>query len=208
MINCVAYYDLCVANGVQTYPMTTLFEDGVAIENVRGVKDIEEVSRTVELALEKQKPGSRPDPLELPTAGDKEFPKGAGEQAEDLKKDGVESDDVAKDKLNLKDGELPAQKAAGKDSKKSSAKDDKKPSSKESAKGGKTTEKEAGKSEKAEDWTTDNDWKSETSAETFNKKEPKKPTVPPNPNGVTISLTAESFQRMVTMSQDPWFIKF
>lgn len=203
MINCVAYYDLCVNNGVQTYPMTTLFEDGVAIENVRGVKDMEEVSQTVEAALEKQKPGSRPEPLELPKAGDKEFPKGAGEQAEELKKADVETGDTDKDKLNLKDGELPAQKAAGKDSTKSSAKDSKKTSGKGTAK-----EDETGKSEKAEDWTTDNDWKSETAAETFNKKEPKKPTVPPNPNGVTISLTAESFQHMVTMSQDPWFIKF
>jgi protein disulfide-isomerase len=30
----------------------------------------------------------------------------------------------------------------------------------------------------------------------------------PNPRGTSISLTAESFQSMVTMSQEPWFIKF
>jgi protein disulfide-isomerase len=43
-----------------------------------------------------------------------------------------------------------------------------------------------------------------------NQKEskPAKPTVTPNPNGNSVSLTAESFQSLVTMSQDPWFIKF
>jgi protein disulfide-isomerase len=38
----------------------------------------------------------------------------------------------------------------------------------------------------------------------------KKPKVTPipNPKGKVVSLTAESFQDLVTMSQDPWFIKF
>ncbi|KAJ5232918.1 hypothetical protein N7468_005874 [Penicillium chermesinum] len=31
---------------------------------------------------------------------------------------------------------------------------------------------------------------------------------PPNPQGVSVPLNAESFQRLVTTSQDPWFIKF
>ncbi|KAK5242510.1 hypothetical protein LTR40_012749, partial [Exophiala xenobiotica] len=30
----------------------------------------------------------------------------------------------------------------------------------------------------------------------------------PNPKGASIPLTAESFQKLVTTSQDPWFIKF
>lgn len=37
---------------------------------------------------------------------------------------------------------------------------------------------------------------------------PTKPTKTPNPNGVSVPLTAESFQSMVTMTQEPWFIKF
>lgn len=40
------------------------------------------------------------------------------------------------------------------------------------------------------------------------KTEPAKPTKTPNPNGVSVSLTAESFQTLVTMTQEPWFIKF
>lgn len=37
---------------------------------------------------------------------------------------------------------------------------------------------------------------------------PAKPTTTPNPNGVSVPLTAETFQSMVTMTQEPWFIKF
>lgn len=40
------------------------------------------------------------------------------------------------------------------------------------------------------------------------KKKPTKPTLTPNPLGTSVSFTAESFQNLVTMSQDPWFIKF
>lgn len=31
---------------------------------------------------------------------------------------------------------------------------------------------------------------------------------PPNPQGISVPLTAESFQKLVTTTQDPWFIKF
>lgn len=37
---------------------------------------------------------------------------------------------------------------------------------------------------------------------------PAKPTTTPNVNGVSVPLTAETFQSMVTMTQEPWFIKF
>lgn len=36
----------------------------------------------------------------------------------------------------------------------------------------------------------------------------KKPSLPPNPKGVSVPLTAETFQKLVTNSQDSWFIKF
>lgn len=38
--------------------------------------------------------------------------------------------------------------------------------------------------------------------------QPKKPAGTPNPVGTSISLTAETFQRQVTQTQHPWFIKF
>jgi protein disulfide-isomerase len=39
-------------------------------------------------------------------------------------------------------------------------------------------------------------------------KKPKKPLPAPNSSGSSISLTAETFQNLVTMTQEPWFIKF
>lgn len=44
-------------------------------------------------------------------------------------------------------------------------------------------------------------------AQPFKIEQPKSVKTP-NPNGVSVSLTAESFQTMVTMTQEPWFIKF
>ncbi len=40
------------------------------------------------------------------------------------------------------------------------------------------------------------------------KVKTKKPTAPPNPLGTAVSLTQESFQKLVTNTQDPWFVKF
>lgn len=37
---------------------------------------------------------------------------------------------------------------------------------------------------------------------------PKHKGAPPNPQGISVPLTAESFQKLVTTTQDPWFIKF
>ncbi len=39
-------------------------------------------------------------------------------------------------------------------------------------------------------------------------KKPTKPVLNPNPLGTSVPFTAESFQKLVTMSQEPWFIKF
>ena len=39
-------------------------------------------------------------------------------------------------------------------------------------------------------------------------KKPKKPAANPNPLGTSLVLTQESFQKQVTNTQDPWFVKF
>ncbi|KAL8913068.1 MAG: hypothetical protein Q9171_002048 [Xanthocarpia ochracea] len=39
-------------------------------------------------------------------------------------------------------------------------------------------------------------------------KTPKKPSTPPNPAGASIALSQETFQKLVTNTQDPWFVKF
>ena len=45
-------------------------------------------------------------------------------------------------------------------------------------------------------------------AKTGRTKEPVQSGSQPNRNGTSVALTAESFQKFVTTSQDPWFIKF
>ncbi|KAI1821077.1 thioredoxin-like protein [Xylaria intraflava] len=40
------------------------------------------------------------------------------------------------------------------------------------------------------------------------KTSPVKPSVTPNKDGISVPLNAESFQNLVTMTQEPWFIKF
>lgn len=52
------------------------------------------------------------------------------------------------------------------------------------------------------------DWKAPAAGEMIKQKKPTTATVTPNPEGVSVSLTAESFQKLVTKSQDAWFIKF
>ncbi|KAL6881018.1 thioredoxin protein [Trichoderma novae-zelandiae] len=126
-VNCIAYSDLCVENGVKLYPTTILYENGKEVKTVTGGQNITFLSGIIEEALEKSKPGSRPKTLALPQPGDKERPKSEPEIA---RNNGAE------------------------------------------------------------------------------EKKPKKPVATPNEDGASISLTAENFQRLVTMTQDPWFIKF
>ncbi|KAI1450549.1 thioredoxin-like protein [Annulohypoxylon stygium] len=47
-----------------------------------------------------------------------------------------------------------------------------------------------------------------TTPQKVDSTKPSKPTKTPNEQGISVSLTAESFQTLVTMTQEPWFIKF
>ena len=182
-VNCVAYGDLCSENGVVTFPVTKILENGEDLDTLRAVKTMEELSSSIEAALEKAKPGSRPKTIVLPEAGDNVLPKSAPD---------AKSDDTQK---KLGEDELPAKKSSNKN----------KESGKESSDKGAD---KPNKSNNPPGRVFDKNWKSPTPAEVFNNKRPKKPIMTPNQNGVSISLTAESFQRMVTLTQDPWFIKF
>lgn len=194
-LNCVAYYDLCVANGVTSYPMTALFENGEKLESLRGVKRMEDVSNMIEPVLEKQKPSTRPRSLELPAPGDKEFPKTSIPESTD-------KSDTPSDAKPTND--KPSQDAVKKPDPPrgygrvnvhdSAAKGDANKPSESTGSGDSQGQR----------------WKSPTSAETFdsNKKKLTDPSHPANPNGISVPLTAESFQTLVTMTQDPWFVKF
>ena len=52
------------------------------------------------------------------------------------------------------------------------------------------------------------DWKVPSAGDLRKSKEPAKSPANANLNGISVSFTAESFQKMVTQTQDAWFIKF
>lgn len=183
--------------------MTTLFENGEISESLRGVKKMEDVSAMVESALEKAKPGSRPRSIELPKPGDKVSPGSSTSAAADGDSESKETADKP-----AASQEAVTEKPRGSDESAGSASGDKdrteKPLSDDATTSDKTEDTDAKKKESE----SEQKWKSPTAAELFNNRKPKEPSTPPNPNGVSVPLTAESFQRLVTMTQDPWFIKF
>lgn len=168
--------------------MTTLFENGEKLDSLRGVKRMEDVSAMVESALEKQKPGSRPRSLELPAPGDKEFPKTSDPEPSDKVEERIEE---------KSDSKQPSDKASQETDKKSDP-----PRGYSHQVASESTVKDDTKK------PTESGWKSPTSAEIYNNKKPTELSTPANQNGISVPLTAESFQRLVTMTQDPWFVKF
>ncbi|KAK3307540.1 thioredoxin-like protein [Chaetomium strumarium] len=176
-INCVAYNDLCASHKVASWPTTTLYEDGEPVVTLKGVKSMAVLSRAVEEALAKAKPGTRPATIELPEPGDKSSPEPKSEPADEAASEA---------------------KASPEDTSKSSA---------ESQSGGKA--EAAGK-------TSDSPVKAGEPAKSqwvpppFQPPAQKKiePRTMPNPNGVSVPLTAETFRTLVTKTQEPWFIKF
>lgn len=56
--------------------------------------------------------------------------------------------------------------------------------------------------------TFGDDWKVPSTGEMLKKTKPKEPATIYNPEGVSVPLTPESFEKLVTSTQDPWFIKF
>lgn len=168
-INCIAFYDLCAKNGVQSYPTSMLFINGEKEDSWKGVKSIEFLTERIEPYLEKEKPGSRPKQLLLPKPYDKQRPKGDSTAA------------------------IPQPGTSGEKELREPGKDTTIPVIEELA------------SLKAQDPKPDTVKEAPLKAEPV---KPAKPTTTPNPNGVSVPLTAESFQSLVTMTQEPWFIKF
>ncbi|KAI1399517.1 thioredoxin-like protein [Hypoxylon fuscum] len=145
-LNCIAYGDLCTKHNIQSYPQTTLYQDGEVADVVKGGKNISTISTMIETALEKEKPGTRPTEILLPEPGATTLPTAPkdGEASEKTKEDG-------------KDDSTTAIKTTG---------------------------------------------------DKVGNAKPSKPLKTPNEQGISVSLTAESFQNLVTMTQEPWFIKF
>ncbi|GAO16588.1 hypothetical protein UVI_02019740 [Ustilaginoidea virens] len=182
MLDCTLYGDLCNDHDVLSFPTTILFRNGQKFDQVVGAKDMDVVSAMIEKGLEKQQPGSRPKPLVLPKAGDKESPK-------------------AKTGDSTKKAPAETGTSIDKASKETSGKE----ASKDKGTSGKETPKKS--NAKASQKPFGSGWKVPTAGELEKQKKPKKPTVTPNEEGVSVSLTAESFQKLVTQTQDAWFIK-
>ncbi|KAM4056810.1 thioredoxin domain-containing protein [Hirsutella rhossiliensis] len=168
-INCVAYSDLCEEHEVKSFPTTVVYENGKQFDLVKGNRVMPEVSKLIELALEKAKPGSRPKSLTLPEPGDTTAPKGDGKSTTPE----------------------PSGLPKGSDETASKPSDD----------------KASDKGKGADTDKTGSDGQKPTPVDKSKETVSKKLGVTPNPSGVSVSLTAESFQQRVTMSQEPWFIK-
>lgn len=184
-INCLAYYDLCSAHQVASFPTTVIYKDGEPFDTIRGSRNVSGMSESVEAALEQSRPGTRPQNLLLPTAGATGTAEPTSEAAlveQEPERERDREEAAGKKKTTAAGGKKAA--AAEKDVKK-------------------TTDK-GGSKAKA---------KAKPSSSSAAHKHPKKPTAPkpkatPNAGGASVSLTGETFQTLVTMTQEPWFIKF
>lgn len=175
MINCVAFYDLCSKNGVQSYPTTMLFENGEKKDGWKGVKSMQFLTDAIEPVLEAARPNSRPKSLLLPKPYDKQRPKADGSNLAAIPKPNAEPE------IELRDPSKPAAKSVVEELGNFKAPEGKAPVAKS-------------------EYTP-------PEAKPVQVQAPKS-TKTPNPNGVSVSLSAESFQTLVTMTQEPWFIKF
>ncbi|KAG5982638.1 hypothetical protein E4U55_001618 [Claviceps digitariae] len=175
-LDCTMHADLCSEHGVLSYPTTTLYQKGQVFEEISGAKSMKFVSKMIEKGLEQEKPGSRPDWVELPEAG---------------------ATGLAKPVVEKTAAEVPAK------TKDTAAGEKEKPKVMFATDNSKNV-----KNDDAAEKPFGSDWKVPTAGELEKQRKPKKPAVTPNTEGVSIDLTAESFQKLVTQTQDAWFIKF
>ncbi|PHH81338.1 hypothetical protein CDD82_999 [Ophiocordyceps australis] len=194
MIDCVSYSDFCEEHQIKSFPTTVLYENGQQVDLIRGNRDMEDLSKFIEAVLEKEKPGSRPKTLELPAAGDKESPKSKD------KSDAVQPPVDAAHKSTGK----PIGKIGNELSDKNTA-----PQSIASSVG-QPDAKHANTHDSVDKAQPKNAEPSDKSSisDLSKDKQPNKPHPVYNTNGISVSLTSESFQQLVTRTQDPWFIKF
>ena len=192
-INCVAYYDLCSKHQANSYPTTIIYKDGEPVETFKGGKSLPVLSEAIEKVLEKEKPGTRPAKLELPEPGDKSSPGGPKVELTkpatsepltsepDLKREdaGTEQKVEKEEPAKSKESETAASPAADPSAK---AKEEKEQKNKP--------------------------YSVEYQPPVAALPKTQKPKTTPNPNGASQPLTAETFQSKVTMTQEPWFIKF
>jgi protein disulfide-isomerase len=163
---------------------------------------MQSLSKFVENTLETIRPGSRPIngpslPQERATSSPDYKPAAAAEKAPEKESQ----------KSTEKPVEKPAEKPVEKQSEKSSEATAEKPLEKAADVGKAAAPAKDAAPAKAGADSQPTTTKSILKATPAQKK-PSKPSSNANPAGTSVPLTAESFQNLVTMSQDPWFIKF
>ncbi|KIH89414.1 protein disulfide-isomerase [Sporothrix brasiliensis 5110] len=220
-INCVAFFDLCFKNGIQSYPTTILYGDRKKIVDIKGVKNGTILSHHLEGALDRDFPGERPAILYLPGEGDSVHPRGKEDAGEILDKAAIAAADKAKAekaKANKEKAKAAAEDKEVKKTDPTATEEKPKEASAAPAIVVPTPEDVSEKTLKAKDIggipadkkssKGSGDPKKKTTPPVPLYRGPPKPTTPQNPNGASVPLTAETFQTLVTMTQDTWFIKF
>ncbi|KAF7875310.1 hypothetical protein EAF04_002482 [Stromatinia cepivora] len=223
-LDCIAFGTACSDHGVTSFPTFILYKDGEESKRFVGPKDMEKLGAFIEENLESIRPGSRP-------IGGPKFPQERDTQSPDYKPAAATSKEAEKttEKSTEKESDKSSEKSLEKSTEKSSEGSAQKPEKAAEKVAEKATEKAADIVVPAKDAVKDavkdvkdsvkdavKDTKADTAKITTKpalkatpiEKKPSKPTQTANPLGTSVSLTAESFQNLVTMSQDPWFIKF
>lgn len=177
-----------------SWPTTVLFKNGEVDGKIRGAKNMTVVTNVIEKALEKAKPGSRPKKRIIPKPGvdhvdSAETPK--FDKTEDVDEQPATTGSSAK----VKADKVPAEEVE----KKTAEEDD--------------TEEIEEKRAEEDVVEVAKETKAANDVPVFptpNIPFPTraKSTATPNKEGISTPLTAESFHDKVTMTQDPWFIKF
>ncbi|PBP17167.1 thioredoxin [Diplocarpon rosae] len=183
-LDCVAFGTACSDHKVGSFPTFIMYKDGVETKRFEGAKDMKTISKFIEETLETIHSGSRPvDGPELPAVGDKS------------------SKDYQGPKISEPTGGAKATAAE--------LVADQKPVATGTVKST-TTTPTVSQDVKENEKNTPSARVIEPNPAKQPKKlvVPAKPTAIPNTTGKTISFTAESFQNQVTMTQEPWFIKF
>ncbi len=174
-----------------------MYADGKKVVDIRGVKNQTILTHHIEGALDQAYPGVRPAKLLLPAVGATSRPHSEEEATEILDK--VLYARIEEEKANK--GKKGKDKAHDKANEGKDAPVAKKPED--------AAEKVvAGKDGGASMSTSTRKAKSKGSPTMPVYQGPPVPTTAQNPNGISVPLAAESFLTQVTMSQEPWFIKF
>ncbi|KAH8691302.1 putative disulfide isomerase [Talaromyces proteolyticus] len=188
-MNCLAYRDMCINLDIQFFPTFSLYRNSELVEQYKGEKTIEGLSQFIEEKLELIRPGSRPrNGVKVPAPG----ATSADTTAEPDIPEEKDKDPVAGAKAGEKHNEQIAQLAEKTDEKRLT--DEKKPTDEKNL----VDEKKAANEKQPKE--------EKLVAQTKTSKE--KSAVVYNPKGTSVPLTAESFQKFVTRTRDPWFIKF